>query len=142
MQIKKTDNISNFGARIVISKRNRLNQLTKSLSNDLDSYDTTVIGSSAGLSTIASGSQTIASGAGLNLSAQTPQSNSIPLSAAKCMPEALWQHMQPHFITPQIGNENATVSAYSSALGTFIQVVTKKIFDFCEYIPRKRNFPS
>ncbi len=89
MQIKKTDNISNFGARIVISKRNRLNQLTKSLSNDLDSYDTTVIGSSAGLSTIASGSQTIASGAGLNLSAQTPQCNSIALSAAKCMPDVL-----------------------------------------------------
>lgn len=133
----------NFGARIVICKKNRLSNLSNALSKELDSYDTTIIGSSAGLSTTASGSQTVASGAGLNLSAQTPQSESIPVSVAKCLPDVIWQHMQPHFIKPQIGgNENATVSAYSSSLGTLIQVLTKKIFDFCGYLPNKRNFPS
>ena len=133
----------NFCARIVICKKNSLNKLSKSISNELDSYDTSVIGSSAGLSTTASGSEIIASGAGLNLSAQTLQSDFLPGLVQKCLPDFAWQHLQHHFIKPQIGgNENATVSAYSSGLGAFIQVVTKKIFDFCEYIPNKRNFPS
>jgi len=102
----------NFCARIVICKKNSLSKLAKNLSNNTDSYDGTVLSSSAGAISTAAGSEIIALGAGLNLSAQTPQINSIPVSAAKCLPDVMWQHMQHHFIKPQIaGNENAPVSA-------------------------------
>lgn len=141
MEIYSINNTS-FGARIRIEKAN-ITDFAKKISNMDNMTDCSLISTSVGSTVSGSGSQTIALGPALHISAQTPESQSIPSFLAHSLPDSVWNLLQ-RFINPFMGmKEDTAVSLYSSSLGSFMQKFGKSGMDFCQFTPKgKRSFPS
>ena len=142
MEINSTYNSPNFGARIIIVKNN-LRGVAKKLSNEEIYTDSSLLSASAGSTVTGLSSQTTALGPALHISAQTPQSQFMPEFLAKILPDSVWNFLQ-QFIKPTMGvKEDATISAYFSTVGTFLEKFGKSGMDWCGYTKKgNRNFPS
>ena len=140
MKVDKINNSPNFNARIQITKRN-LDKLENKLSDICT--DTGLLGTTASSIAGGSASQVSAMGPSLHISAQTPELASVPQIAEQSMPHSAWDFVK-QFIKPTMGiKEDASVSSYSSVLGSFLQRFGSSGYDFCKFGESgSRKFPS